>query len=385
MQYFDWASTSPVSSEALVEYGKTSLLFPGNPSSLHSAGAEAKKYLEQCRTRLASVLKTNPGSVFFTSGGTESNHIAIHSLLNSSSSGEIIISSIEHSSVSETRTVLKSHGWTVTVLNCPGGYLSPQTLGSALNPDVRMVCVMKVNNVTGTVQDIPGLVSTVREFEKKTSRKIYFHCDAVQAVGKIPFFPDEEGPDSFSLSAHKFNGPRGTGVLWTKNPSFIRSLSQAGGQEHGIRGGTENLPAIASMTLALEKAVSNLENSAETVKQYRKTVEQCLDECGLKLLSPASGSSLSYSPYILLFSAGRIPSEVFVRVMSDKGYCLSSGSACNSNNRAKAEKILESMSINETYRTGAIRVSFSCMNTEEEVEGLCNAIKETVCELKDAI
>ena len=380
MLYFDWTSTSPVSSEALKEYCETSVTYPGNPSSTHKSGLDAKNKLEDCRKRFASVLKVSPSNLYFTSGGTEADSIVVQSLLNNPSPGEVLFTSVEHAAVLENRSILEKHGWKVTLLSCPDGYLSLDSLRKALNPSVRMVCIMRVNNVTGTVMDTAEAVRIVRDYSSQIGKYIHIHCDAVQALGKIEFYPEKEGFDSAAFSSHKFSGPRGAGALWCSRTA-VQALSRAGGQEGGLRGGTENLPAISAMTVALENCIRDLKIHSDYVLSMRKKLESCASETGFRLLSPSSDSDKEFSPYILTLSVKPVPSEVFLRVMSDKGFCLSAGSACSANTRGKAEQVLQAMGIRPEDRMSAIRISLSYLNTEEEVDKLCIALRETYKEL----
>lgn len=367
MIYFDWTATTPVSEHALDVYCRTSKDFPGNPSSTHPLGRQALTELEKCRISVASHIKAKPSEIYFTSGGTESDAIVLSSLLNNLTPGEVIVSGIEHSAVLEYRTILEKSGWKFTVLKCDKGYLDPLVLENALNEKVRMVCVMAVNNVTGTIQDIDGITRTVRDFEKKTGRKIHIHCDAVQALTKIPF---EVGDlDSAAFSAHKFFGPRGVGFLYCRNKALL-SLSRGGGQEKGLRPGTENLPAIAAMTAALDDAMAEMDQNFRKVSEYRTIIENVCAEKGYGILSPSGQSQNSFSPYILCISVRNLPSEVFLRMMADKGFCLSAGSACSSNSRGKAESVLTMMNIPSRDRMSAVRISFSGRNTIEEVRQL---------------
>lgn len=375
MYYFDWTSTSPVSKSALEEYSRASLSYPGNPSSTHPMGVQASGFLEDCRKRIAGVLEVKPSELYFTSGGTESDNIVLQSLLNIPSPGEIVTTGIEHAAVLENRAVLEEHGWKFTVLNCPGGYLDPDSLSKALNPRVKMVCIMAVNNVTGTIQDLKALACVVRNYEKQIGKKIHIHSDAVQALGKFIFRPNDYDLNSAAFSAHKFCGPRGTGLLWCRN-SAIRALSKGGSQEHGMRGGTENVPAIGAMTKALEDAVPAVNANLEKVKAYRNMVEEAVGDAGYTLLSPSSESSLAYSPYIITISVDKLPSEVFLRIMADRGFCLSAGSACSTNSRGKAERVLQAMGFSPKQRMSAVRISLSSLNTQEEVELLCKTLKD---------
>ena len=367
MYYFDWTATSPISEASLKEYCYAASKYIGNPSSTHPLGLEAKERLETERSYTASVLGVKASEVYFTSGGTESDSIVLSSLLNSPSPGEIITTGIEHSAVLEWKKTLENAGWTFTALNCPGGYLKPESLKDALNDKVRMVCFMKVNNVTGSVLDTVSLVKTVREYEKKNGRKIHIHCDAVQALGKIPFFPEKEDIDSAAFSAHKFCGPRGVGILYCRNKAII-SLS-------------ENLAAICGMNRALKDSVEQMKEKYDEVLGFRCKIEKAAMASGYTLISPSCDANLDFSPYIINICCKPIPSEVFLRVMSDKGFCLSAGSACSSNSRGKAESVLAAMNIDHSLRMSSIRISMGSATNIEEVELLCSALETTAREL----
>ena len=380
MHYFDWTATSPMGHTALEVYSDIATRYIGNPSSTHPLGAQAKELLEKERSSIAGLLGTNADYIYFTSGGTEADSIILSSLLNSPSPGEIITTGIEHAAILEWKKSLESHGWKFTALRCPRGYLDPSALKDALNDKVRMVAIMKVNNVTGTILDTKALVKVVRDYEKEIGRKIHIHCDAVQALGKIPFFPEQEDFDSAAFSAHKFCGPRGVGILYNRNKA-IASLSRGGGQEKGLRAGTENLAGICSMGAQLRETLKNLEADYSKVLAYRCKIQKAIMDSGYSLLSPSNDSNREFSPYIINICAKPIPSEVFLRVMADKGFCLSSGSACSSNSRGKAESVLAAMNIPSADRMSSIRISISALNTDEEVDQLCKALSEASSEL----
>ena len=378
MHYFDWTATTPMSRHAIDVYSETASRYIGNPSSTHPLGQEAKARLDQERSHIAGLLGMKPKDIYFTSGGTESDSIVLSSLLQSPSPGEIITTGIEHSAVLEFRKTLENAGWTFTALRCPGGYLNLEDLRSALNDKVRMVCLMKVNNVTGTVQDTVGAAKLVREHSKRIGRAIHIHCDAVQALGKIPFNPEQDDLDSAAFSAHKFCGPSGVGILWCRSKT-ISSLSRGGGQEKGLRAGTENLAGICAMGAALDDAMSSIESNYNRALVYRERLASAAAECGFRILSPADCGDFSNpkaSPYILNISVRPVPSEVFLRVMADKGFCLSAGSACSSNSRGKAESVLAAMNIDPMDRMSSIRISIGADNTEDQVQGLCDALRQ---------
>ena len=372
-----------MSRHAIEVYSETACKYIGNPSSTHPLGQEAKARLDQERTHIAGLLGAKAKDVYFTSGGTESDSIVLSSLLQSPSPCEIITTGIEHSAVLEFRKTLENAGWKFTAIRCPGGYLNLEDLRAALNDKVRMVCLMKVNNVTGTVLDTVGAVKIVREYSRQIGRPIHIHCDAVQALGKIPFNPEQEDLDSAAFSAHKFCGPRGVGILWCRSKA-ISSLSRGGGQEKGLRAGTENLAGICAMGAALEDITSSIESNYNKVYSYRESLATAANECGFKILSPAECGSFenpTASPYILNISVRPVPSEVFLRVMSDKGFCLSAGSACSSNSRGKAESVLAAMNTDPMDRMSSIRISIGADNTDDQVQGLCNALRQARQEL----
>lgn len=379
MHYFDWTATSPMSENAIRAYSDVASRYIGNPSSTHPLGIEAKSRLEDERSYVASVLGTKPSNIYFSSGGTESDSIVLSSLLNSPSPGEIITTGIEHSAILEWRKTLENAGWTFTALTCPGGYLNPNTLKDALNERVRMVSFMKVNNVTGTILDTKALVKVVRDYEKTLGRKIHIHCDAVQALGKIPFIPELEDIDSAAYSAHKFCGPRGVGILYNRSKAVL-SLSKGGGQEKGLRPGTENLAGICAMSAALKDSMSCMNEKHAEILCLRCKIEKTALENGYTLISPSSDSNLEFSPYIINICVKPIPSEVFLRVMSDKGFCLSAGSACSSNSRGKAESVLSAMNIDHQRRMSSIRISMGRSTTASDVDLLCKALADTSVE-----
>ncbi len=364
-------------------YSETATRYIGNPSSTHPLGQEAKTRLEEERRHIASLMGLNAKDIYFTSGGTESDSIVLSSLLQSPSPGEIITTGIEHSAVLEFRKTLENAGWKFTALRCPGGYLDSEELKAALNDKVRMVCIMKVNNVTGTVQDTASVARIVREYSRQIGRPIHIHCDAVQALGKIPFNPEKEDLDSAAFSAHKLCGPRGVGILWCRSKA-IASLSRGGGQEKGLRPGTENLAGICAMSAALEDSISSIGSNYDKVSSYRECLLATARECGFKVLSPldcGTFDNVKSSPYILNISVGSVPSEVFLRVMSDKGFCLSAGSACSSNSRGKAESVLAAMNVYPADRMASIRISIGSENTLDQVKGLCDALRQAAQEL----
>lgn len=371
--YFDNAATTLLSKRASEEYIKTALLYSGNPSSIHRLGLKAKKELEKRREHIASILSIEPSSIIFTSGATEAISLFFQSLL-WMEKGTIIISRIEHEAVSSWIPYLKKMGWNVILLKAKGGFVRPEDLLSSLTPDTKAVAIMSVNNTIGTIQPIKELVECTREYEKKNGRKILFFSDSVQALGKIDLRLKEWDIDGASFSGHKINGPRGIGFLYSKNPELIRPLAQAGGQERGKRGGTENLPAIASFDTALTSYLENREENEKRIREIKDYLVREITKIGLNIFTPQNSS-----PYILSVEAP-LPSEVFTRMLMDKNICVSSGSACSNNSKGKTEGILEAMGIQNQSAKKAIRISMSNDTTMLEAEELIKALREIINE-----
>jgi cysteine desulfurase len=357
--YFDWAATSPMSERSIQAYTDTVRSYRGNPSALHKEGVEAAKFLAQERKKSASLLKVSSKQIVYTSGATESNSIVLQSLLWRRSPGRIIISAIEHDSILQYRRLLENKGFEVILLKAPKGYVDPEALAQVLDNKTQMVCIMQVNNVLGTVQDIPSIAKTIRAFEQTTGRSIHIHCDAVQAVGKIPFDLSSLDIDSASFSAHKFQGPKGTGILYLKSGN-LEPLSRGGNQENGYRAGTENIGAIAAMNTALADSIAAIDTTYAHALTLRTHLESNLLKHGdrFSLLSPSTTCGLPFAPSILSVAVKGIPSEVFTRVMYDRGFCISSGSACSNNAPKKGEGILAGASIAPEDAASAIRISF---------------------------
>ncbi len=367
--YFDNAATTRLSENALKAYIDTERDFFANPSSVHGEGIRAHKELERNRERIASLLSVPASSLFFTSGATESIAAVFSSLL-LSEPGKVIISAIEHEAVSSWLRPLELHGWKTARLKAKGGFVRKEDLEAELTPDTRLVAIMAVNNVTGAIEDTAGLVRTVREYEKDLKHRIFFFADSVQALGKIPYDISSLDIDGASFSAHKLNGPRGIGMLYLKRPEAFRAIAPAGGQEKGKRGGTENLPAIAGFRAALEEWIPDAAANQERIASLNARIRAAITSVGLKVLSPDNAS-----PYIISF-ASPLPSEVYTRMLSDKGISASSGSACSNNTKGEGERILLAMGFRSSEAKQAVRISLSNASDEESVDTLIEAIKE---------
>jgi cysteine desulfurase len=366
--YFDNAATTVMSEAAMDTYLRVAREYWANPSSSHHGGKRAAAFLTEQRERAASLLGVDAKHIIFTGGATQSNDIILSSLLWRIRPQHYIASGAEHSSVLQWQALLSHAGWRATLLDAPGGFVDPQSVETALEMQTRLVSVMLVNNTLGTIQDVGAMVSLVRHFEAQhKSQPIHVHCDATQALGKISFDLKGLGVDSASFSAHKLHGPRGIGILYNTNQT-IQSLSRGGGQEGGLRAGTEDLASIAAMVIAMQEAQSTLEKNLAHVTALNGRMRELLD--GPTILTPSANSS----PYILTIALPPLPSEVAERMLDDLGFAVSAGSACSHNARQKGAKVHNALRLDPSLSQSSIRISFSGDTSLKACEELASAI-----------
>jgi len=371
--YFDWAASAP-----LTETDACCLF--GNPSSLHSEGRAAKQALEDARQRCAAVLNVPPETLYFTSGGTEANSIALFSSL--IRKGRVISSLAEHSSVREGMETLEKMGRPVgSIAVDPAGRVNAGNFRKALEKygDVRFAFCMAVNNETGAITDIASLKNIIREFSRPP---VHLHCDLVQAVGKIPVDISNWEIDSASLSAHKISGPRGIGLLYLRRPGGIEVFYKGGGQENGVRGGTENIHGALAFANCLEKYAVSGDNGqpaiqAQAKARWKKLISS-LSAIGRCTIIPRerTADDDGFSPYILQAAFNDIPGEVMARALDDLGFAVSTGSACSSSSPERP--VLVAMGVEEKLRIEGIRISQGWSTTDEEIDLLLDAITEVL-------
>ena len=357
MIYFDNAATTKIYDDALTSYVQVSQKFFGNPSSLHQLGVDAYQVLTKARTQVASLLSVQPEEIFFTSGGTESNNWAIKgTALEKSVFGKhIITTKIEHPSVLQTCKQLERFGFEVTYLDVDSkGIVSVDQLKESLRKDTILVSVMAVNNEVGAVQPIAEIAKVLEEYPS-----IHFHVDAVQAVERASQLLAIGRIDLLSLSAHKFHGPRGVGIMYKKFGRKIQALLTGGGQEKGERSTTENLPGIVATTKALRMALEEKSVTGELRSQLWK---ELATKAEIRIFSPEDGA-----PHVLCFAIKGVRGEVVVHAFENHGIYISTTSACSSK-KADSSSTLYAMDVPTEWATGAVRVSFSNDNTKEEVE-----------------
>ena len=357
MIYFDNAATTKIYDDALTSYVQVSQKFFGNPSSLHQLGVDAYQVLTKARAQVASLLSVQPEEIFFTSGGTESNNWAIKgTALEKSVFGKhIITTKIEHPSVIQTCKQLERFGFEVTYLDVDSkGIVSVDQLKESLRKDTILVSVMAVNNEVGAVQPIAEIAKVLEEYPS-----IHFHVDCVQAVERASQLLSIGRIDLLSLSAHKFHGPRGVGIMYKKFGRKIQALLTGGGQEKGERSTTENLPGIVATTKALRMALEEKSVTGELRSQLWK---ELATKPEIRIFSPEDGAS-----HVLCFAIKGVRGEVVVHAFENHGIYISTTSACSSK-KGDSSSTLYAMDVPTEWATGAVRVSFSNDNTKEEVE-----------------
>lgn len=344
-----------------------------NPSSPYTAGQQAAGALMDARVRIARCLGCLPKEIYFTSGGSEADNQAI---LSAAAIGKrqgkkhIISTAFEHHAVLHTLKKLKEkEGFEITLLDVgENGIVTPSQVEQAIRPDTALVTVMYANNEIGTIQPI-------REIGGVCSKKgVLFHTDAVQATGHIPIDVKEEQIDMLSLSAHKFNGPKGIGVLYAKSGVFLANLIEGGGQERGKRAGTENLPAIVGMAAALEEACANQRERAEKVESLRSQLIDGLQKIPDSMLN---GDEERRLPGNVNFCFKGTEAEGLLLLLDNKGICASSGSACTSG-FLDPSHVLLAIGRDPEMARGSLRLTLDYENTSEEVEQIIEAVTDTV-------
>ena len=372
MIYADHAATTKISETAKLAMLSAMEKDWYNPSSLYTPGQQASGTLMDARVRIARCLGCLPKEIYFTSGGSEADNQAI---LSAAAIGKrqgkmhIISTAIEHHAVLHTLKKLEKEGFDITLLDVgEKGIVSPAQVEKAIRPDTALVTVMYANNEIGTIQPIREIGAVCRQ------NGVLFHTDAVQAAGHLPINVKDDQIDMLSLSAHKFNGPKGIGVLYAKTGVFLTNLIEGGGQERGKRAGTENLPAIVGMAAALEEALALQNERLVYVTQLRNQLI-----AGLKNIPDAilNGDEKSRLPGNVNFCFKGTEAEGLLLLLDNKGICASSGSACTSGFLDPSHVLLAIGRDPETAR-GSLRLTLDYENTKEEVEMIIQAVAETV-------
>lgn len=342
----------------------------GNPSSLYRPGLEAEKYLKGCRERVARLIGASSDEIYFTSGGTESDNTAIYGAVRAHrrQGSRIITTEIEHPAVLECFSDLEAQGMDVVRIPVDAnGIVDLERLKGALNEDTILVSVMHVNNETGAVQPIEEIGKLVKE-----QGKALFHCDAVQSYGKLPIDVKKAGIDLLAASGHKIHGPRGVGILYINKKKRIVPLIRGGGQEKGLRSGTENVPGIAGFAAASEQAGKNLrrnlEKAASLSRRLIDGIHASIPDVTINGPEADSGAGTDrWLPYIVNMSFHNCRGEVLLHMLEQKTIYVSTGSACSSHKKGYSH-VLKAMGIGPDGAEGAVRFSLSPDTTEEEID-----------------
>ena len=369
--YFDNSATTRPYDEAIdVMVGAMKTDY-GNPSSLHLKGLDAEHLVKDATNNVCKALKCLPEEVVFTSGGTESNNMAIvgTALAKKRSGKHIVVSSVEHASVSAVMQFLIREGYEVTYIpSDEKGIVSPEAFKDAVRDDTILVSCMHVNNEIGSVMPVREIGIAV----KAKNPNVYFHVDAIQSFGKIEVIPKNIGADLLSVSGHKIHAPKGSGFLYIKKGTLIRPIIYGGGQQKNMRSGTENVPAIAGLGKAVELTFTDFDKKIEHIKSLRdKLVKELtsLDEVYCNTDTEIG------APHIASISFVGVRAEVMLHALEDKGIYVSSGSACSSN-KNKESAVLSAIGLDKKRLESTLRFSFAEENTAEEVDYAVDTIKQ---------
>lgn len=370
--YMDHSATTPVAPEvqaAMLPYFGEKF---GNASSLHRSGREAKEALEDSREKVAALLGARAEEIIFTSGGTESDNLALKGIArkNQKLGKHIITTQIEHPAILETCRALEKDGFEVTYLPVTGeGLVELSTLEAAIRPDTILISVMHANNEVGTIQPLEEIGRLAAE------RDIYLHSDAVQSVGKIPVNVDDLGVDLLSLSAHKLYGPKGVGALYIRKGTKLESIIQGGGHERRLRSGTENISGIVGLARAAELAERDMPQEAERLAGLRDRLAELV--LGKVKDAWINGTMKKRLPGNLNFGFKYVEGESLLLFLDSKGICVSTGSACSSH-KLEPSHVLMSLGLKAEECHGSLRITLGMSNTMEEIEYVAGSIVEAV-------
>lgn len=367
--YFDNAATTRVAPEVQDIVKKVMDLDYGNPSSRHRKGAEAEKYIKEAQDIIAGTLKAEPKEIIFTSGGTESNNMALigAAFANRRRGNHIISTRIEHASVYNPLLFLEEQGFRITFLNVDRqGHVDPEELKQAICPETILVSVMMVNNEIGAIEPIEEIGKII----KKANPDIVFHVDAIQAYGKLKISVKRCKIDLLSVSGHKIHGPKGTGFLYVRDKVKLRPIIYGGGQQRDFRSGTENVPGIAGLGMAAKLIYTNHAEKIEKIRQVKDTFLT-----GVRKLDGVVDNS-GEAPHIASVSFRGIErSEVLLHALEAKGVYCSSGSACSSNHPA-ISGTLKAIGVEDELLNATLRFSFSVYSSVEEAEYAVQVLAE---------
>lgn len=378
--YLDNSATTQVAPEVASLMTKIYLEDYGNPSSMHQKGVEAEKYLKEARSNLAKILKVNEKELLFTSCGTESDNTALIGCAhaNMRRGKHLITTKIEHPAILRTMEALEAEGFRVTYLGTDDtGVISLDELREAITDETILVSIMHINNEIGSVQPIKEAGNLI----KSINPNIIFHVDAVQSFGKLQIFPKKMNIDLLSVSGHKIHGPKGVGLLYVNEKIKMNPYILGGGQQNGMRSGTENVAGIAGLSLAASLMYENLSDDVERLYSLKKYfIEEVTKIEGVTVNGLPKDGSLG-APHVISVSVKDVRAEVMLHSLEDKGVYVSAGSACSTHKRAASATLL-SINLPKELLESTIRFSTSVYTEKEEIDEALKAMKELIPALR---
>lgn len=370
--YFDNSATTRVLDSVKDIVVKTMTEDYGNAAAKHRKGVEAERYIKEARAEIAKTLKVQDKEILFTSGGSESNNMALigTALANHRAGKHIISTGVEHPSVYNPLTYLEEQGFEVTFLPVDkNGHISLEQLEQTVRPDTILVSVMYVNNEVGAVEPVEEISRIVKAKNPNT----LFHVDAIQAYGKYVIRPKKQGIDLLSVSGHKIHGPKGVGFLYIKSGVKVKPLIYGGGQQSGMRSGTENVPGVAGLGVAAREMYTDHEEKVRRVTELKDYMTDRLGEIEGTVINSKKGAESA--PQIVSVSFEGVRSEVLLHALEDKGIYVSSGSACSSHHPG-ISGTLKGIGVQPKLLDATIRISFGVFNTREEIDYCIDTLKE---------
>ena len=346
----------------------------GNPSSMHMKGVEAENYIKEAKKKIAKTLKVQEKEIFFTSGGTESNNLAIIGAAeaNKRAGMHVITTSVEHASVANPFAYLAENGYEVTYLPVNEyGEISLEELADAIRPDTILVSLMQVNNEIGAVEPIEEAGRIIKE----KNPNILFHVDAIQSYGKFRIYPKKMNIDLLSVSGHKIHGPKGSGFLYIREKTKVKPLIYGGGQQMGMRSGTENVPAIAALGVAAEAAYTSFEEKIEHLYELREHF--IAEVTKIDGVTVNGRTDRNAAPHIVSVSIDGVRAEVMLHSLEEAHIYVSAGSACSSNKPA-VSRTLKNIGLKESLLDSTIRFSFCAETTMEEIDYALDELRKVI-------
>jgi len=372
--YLDNSATTACFPEVAEKMSQIMTQDYGNPSSMHHKGLVAENYLREAREKIAKTLKADEKEILFTSGGTESDNLALIGTARTYArkGRHLITSAIEHPAILETMKYLEGQGYTVTYLPVDSaGHISLDSLREAMTPDTVLVSLMHTNNEIGSLTPVEEAGKLIKSIDPE----VIFHVDAVQGYGKSQIIPHRENIDLLSVSAHKIHGPKGFGFLYHNAKTRLEPMIFGGGQQKGLRSGTENTAGIYGMAMAAEKMYADLEGDRARLYGLKARLIDGLTSLPGVSINGLTGTDSA--PHIVSASVSGVRSEVLLHALEDKGVYISAGSACSSN-RPHISETLKAIGVARELLDSTLRFSMSVMTTEEDIDAAVEAFRETV-------